>query len=183
MAIDDKHPEFLAKLGEWEQMRDTYAGERAVKEKRIKYLPPSEAMIQDAWSERFRYETTEAAETQRSVVLDFLARSSWPRVLGNLRERLAEPLGRAMRVLGRDDAPPAVAATRRRAGDVVFGGIVAVLVAYGAYQALHYIATSPGVGLGRCRTASRSGRRRSAASSSCWSSRPSSGSRSACGSA
>lgn len=47
MALDDKHPEFLAKLGEWEQMRDTYAGERAVKEKRIKYLPPSEAMIQD----------------------------------------------------------------------------------------------------------------------------------------
>ena len=60
-----------------------------------------------AWSERFRYETTEAAETQRSFVLGILARSSWPRVLGTARARLTEPLGRAMRVLGRDDTPAA----------------------------------------------------------------------------
>jgi len=73
-----------------------------------------------AWSERYRYETTEAAETQRSLVLELLARSSWPRVLGRLRARLAEPLGRAMRILGRDDAPPAVIAARQRAGDAVF---------------------------------------------------------------
>jgi NitT/TauT family transport system permease protein len=53
-----------------------------------------------AWSEKFRYETTEAAETQRSLVLEILARSSWPRVVARLRARLAEPLGRAMRILG-----------------------------------------------------------------------------------
>ena len=47
MAIDDKHPEYVAKVGEWIQMADTYAGERAVKRKRLDYLPPSEAMIQD----------------------------------------------------------------------------------------------------------------------------------------
>ena len=47
MAIDDKNPLFTAKLGEWIQMADTYAGERRVKEKRLDYLPPSEAMVQD----------------------------------------------------------------------------------------------------------------------------------------
>ena len=47
MAIDDKHPEYVAKVGEWIQMDDTYKGERAVKRKRLDYLPPSEAMIQD----------------------------------------------------------------------------------------------------------------------------------------
>src|SRR6266699_2229530 len=47
MAIDDKHPEYSARIGEWIQMRDTYAGEREVKRKRLDYLPPTEAMIQD----------------------------------------------------------------------------------------------------------------------------------------
>ena len=47
MALDDKHPLFSEKVPEWVQMRDTYAGERAVKKKRIEYLPPSEAMLQD----------------------------------------------------------------------------------------------------------------------------------------
>ena len=40
MAIDDKHPEYVAKVGEWIQMEDTYKGERAVKRKRLDYLPP-----------------------------------------------------------------------------------------------------------------------------------------------
>jgi NitT/TauT family transport system permease protein len=102
-----------------------------------------------AWSERFRYETTEAAERQRSLVLEVLLRSSWPRVLGRQRARLAEPLGRAMRILGRDDTPPAVAPGRRRAGDIAFAGVVGALVVYGAYELLHFIATSPGVGLGQ----------------------------------
>src|SRR3954467_13248390 len=47
MAINDQHPEFTARIGEWTQMRDTYKGLRAVKTKRLEYLPASEAMIQD----------------------------------------------------------------------------------------------------------------------------------------
>jgi hypothetical protein len=47
MAITDKHPEFVARLGEWIQLTDTYAGERAVKGKRLDYLPATEGMIQD----------------------------------------------------------------------------------------------------------------------------------------
>jgi hypothetical protein len=47
MAIDDKHPEYTARVGEWIQMDDTYKGERAIKKKRLMYLPATEAMIQD----------------------------------------------------------------------------------------------------------------------------------------
>lgn len=47
MALPDKHPEYSARLPEWVQMEDTYAGERAVKAKRFDYLPATEGMVQD----------------------------------------------------------------------------------------------------------------------------------------
>jgi hypothetical protein len=47
MALPDKHPEYVNRLGEWIQMQDTYDGERAVKTKRLDYLPATEGMVQD----------------------------------------------------------------------------------------------------------------------------------------
>lgn len=47
MALPDKHPEYVERLAEWIQMADTYAGERAVKSKRLDYLPATEGMVQD----------------------------------------------------------------------------------------------------------------------------------------
>jgi hypothetical protein len=47
MALPDKHPDYVERLGEWIQMADTYAGERAVKSKRLDYLPATEGMVQD----------------------------------------------------------------------------------------------------------------------------------------
>jgi hypothetical protein len=47
MALPDRHPEFTARLGEWLQMTDTFDGERAVKSKRLDYLPATEGMVQD----------------------------------------------------------------------------------------------------------------------------------------
>lgn len=47
MALPDKHPEFVLRLGEWIQMYDTYTGERAVKAKRLDYLPATEGMVED----------------------------------------------------------------------------------------------------------------------------------------
>jgi NitT/TauT family transport system permease protein len=44
-----------------------------------------------AWVERFKVEQSEAAEIQRSFVLDLLRRSRWPRLLGSLRRRIAGP--------------------------------------------------------------------------------------------
>ena len=47
MALPDRHPEYVERLSEWIQLTDTYAGERAVKSKRLDYLPATEGMVQD----------------------------------------------------------------------------------------------------------------------------------------
>lgn len=47
MALPDKHPQYIERIGEYIQMADTYAGERAVKAKRLDYLPATEGMVQD----------------------------------------------------------------------------------------------------------------------------------------
>ena len=59
-----------------------------------------------AWSERYKLEESSAAEQQRSLVLNLLRRTRWPRIVGRARSGAAEPLGRAMRVLGRDGTAP-----------------------------------------------------------------------------
>jgi NitT/TauT family transport system permease protein len=94
-----------------------------------------------AWSERYKAEESEAAERQRSLVLELLQRSSWPRTVGRARRALADPLGRAMRILGRDgtaplDPPPASA---RRRGDVVFAVLLGVPIGYGLYRMVAYL--------------------------------------------
>jgi NitT/TauT family transport system permease protein len=100
-----------------------------------------------AYCERYRFETSAANEAPRSLVLDFLNRSHWPRAVGRLRVRLAEPLGRMMVILGRDGTAPAVSHRRQRVGDFILGLAVVVLIAYGAYEGLHFIAVTPGAGL------------------------------------
>jgi NitT/TauT family transport system permease protein len=94
-----------------------------------------------AWAERYKLEESEAAERQRSLVLDLLHRTSWPRVIGRARRALAEPLGRAMRVLGRDGTAPLAgpSSASRRRGDVAFAVLVGAPIAYGLYRMIAYI--------------------------------------------
>jgi hypothetical protein len=47
MALSDKHPEYTEHLGEWIQLIDTFKGQRAIKSKRLDYLPATEGMVQD----------------------------------------------------------------------------------------------------------------------------------------
>lgn len=47
MAVDAKHPEYVKYAPDWEIMRDTYAGERHVKEESTKYLPATSGMYAD----------------------------------------------------------------------------------------------------------------------------------------
>ncbi len=94
-----------------------------------------------SWAERYKLEESEAADRQRSVVLDLLRRSAWPRVIGRTRRAAAEPLGRAMRVLGRDGTatlggPPA--RTLRR-GDIAFALLVGIPVLYGLYEMVSFL--------------------------------------------
>ena len=120
-----------------------------------------------AWSEKFRYETTEASETQRSVVLDVLrairGRAARRRPRRGWRTRSAARCGSSAATTRRDRAARAAGASATSCSALRS----AALVAFGAYEGLHYIATAPGVGLGRSRTASCSGAARSPASSCC----------------
>ncbi|MFD9821835.1 ABC transporter permease subunit, partial [Streptomyces violascens] len=70
-----------------------------------------------AWAEKFKNEQSEASEVQRSVVLDFLRRSNWPRLLGTVFRPVGRALSGAGRVFGTDDRPLPGARARRRPRD------------------------------------------------------------------
>lgn len=50
MPINSTHPQYDRYQPDWELMRDSYQGERAVKEKGTKYLPPTTGMVLDGMS-------------------------------------------------------------------------------------------------------------------------------------
>jgi len=99
-----------------------------------------------AWAERFRVEESEAAEKPRSLVLDVLRRSEVPEMLGRPLKPVGRLLDRGTRPFGLAEHPLAVSQTKERTGDVFFGGVLAAVVAYGAYQALRYVHDTTGLG-------------------------------------
>lgn len=100
-----------------------------------------------AWSEKFKDEQSEAAEVPRSLVLDLLRRSHWPRALGRARRRIAEPVNHwGDRLFGTDVGRP-VAATRRRRSDIVFWTVTGVALAYGTWRLVAYIIAADGWGV------------------------------------
>jgi NitT/TauT family transport system permease protein len=95
-----------------------------------------------AYVDKFRVEQTEAASRSRSLVLTALRRSSWPAALGRGRRVVARPVNKVMGlVAGIDDVSLARHASRRRAGDAAFAVVVFLVLAYGLYSMLAYIAT------------------------------------------
>lgn len=52
MSISNQHPLHVEKQQDWEMMRDTYKGQRAVKEKGQKYLPATPGMLLDGMGEK-----------------------------------------------------------------------------------------------------------------------------------
>jgi NitT/TauT family transport system permease protein len=99
-----------------------------------------------AWAERFRVEESEATEKPRSYVLDVLRRSDVPELIGRPLKPVGHLFDRATRPFGLAEHPLAVSRTKERTGDVFFGGVIAALVAYGAYQALRYVHDTTGLG-------------------------------------
>lgn len=47
MALDTPHPLYSTFLPDWTQMRDTFEGERCVKDAGFRYLPPTSSMVMD----------------------------------------------------------------------------------------------------------------------------------------
>ncbi len=94
-----------------------------------------------AYAERFRIEQTESSQKPRSLVLDLLRRSSWPRMAGRGRRTLAEPVNHLMSAAtGIDDRRLVSHAARRRTADIAFGVVVAAALGWGLYSMLAYIA-------------------------------------------
>ncbi|WP_369386752.1 ABC transporter permease [Streptomyces sp. CG1] len=100
-----------------------------------------------AWAEKFKNEQSEASEVQRSVVLDFLRRSHWPRLLGRMLHPLGRALSTAGRVFGRDDRPLVVDRTRQRTGDIVFTVVAGGLILWGLLDLGHYLHDRTGLGV------------------------------------
>jgi len=91
-----------------------------------------------AWAEKFRIETSEAAEAPRSVTLDFLRHSRVPAAIGRPLKPVTRGLDRVTRPFGLAEYPLDVPASRRRAGDLIFAGVVGVLIVWGVWRALAY---------------------------------------------
>lgn len=72
MTINAQHPSYKLMLPDWETMRDTYAGERAVKERGQKYLAPVPSMIEDGMTVgKLGYNRYEAYKS-RAVFHDYV---------------------------------------------------------------------------------------------------------------
>lgn len=50
MALDSKHPQYAAVVSEWQKLRDCYAGEPAVKDRGLTYLPATPGQLIDGIS-------------------------------------------------------------------------------------------------------------------------------------
>ncbi|WP_019970100.1 ABC transporter permease subunit [Mycobacterium sp. 141] len=97
-----------------------------------------------AWAERFRVEDSETADLPRSLTLNLLRYSHASRIIGGPLGRLVHPLDRVMATFGVAEHPLRTSPTRRRLGDTVFTLTVAVIMAYGGYRVIDYIATTAG---------------------------------------
>ncbi len=49
MGVDSKNPLYAKHLPDWDQMRDTYKGERVIKDAGTKYLPATAGMVADGF--------------------------------------------------------------------------------------------------------------------------------------
>jgi NitT/TauT family transport system permease protein len=99
-----------------------------------------------AWAERFRVEESGSAEKPRSIVLDVLRRSDVPELLSRPLHPVGRLLDAATRPFGLAEHPLSVPRVRERTGDLFFAGVIAVVVAYGAWQALGYVHATTGLG-------------------------------------
>jgi NitT/TauT family transport system permease protein len=99
-----------------------------------------------AWAEKFRNEQTEAAEQPKSIMLDTLRQSRVPRLIGRPLRPIRALLDRVTRPFGVADRPLVANVARRRAGDALFGILVALVVALGSTSALRYIGDNVGLG-------------------------------------
>jgi NitT/TauT family transport system permease protein len=97
-----------------------------------------------AWSDKFRLESSEAAEKPRSVVLDLLRRSSLPRQAGKVCRPIGRALGRATRPFGLAEYPLRTDVRKRHLGDIIFWTVIVATTSTAAVIGLVYLNTHLG---------------------------------------
>ena len=91
-----------------------------------------------AYAEKFRVETSEAAEQPKSYVLNFLRQSRIPSYVAAPLRPVGRGLDRITRPFGLAEYPLYVPETKRRAGDVAATVVGSAAVGYGVYRAVVY---------------------------------------------
>jgi len=99
-----------------------------------------------AWSDKFRLESSESADKPKSVVLDFLQRSSIPKVAGRLSRPVGRVLDRITRPFGLAEYPLRTDPRKRQVGDVIFWGVIFAASAAVAVIGLIYLNSHLGFG-------------------------------------
>ncbi len=99
-----------------------------------------------AWSERFRMETSEAAEKPKSVVLNFLRRSVIPGLLGRMVRPIGRYLDRITRPFGLAEYPLREDERKRRVGDIIFWVVLGGTAAFVGISAALYLNAHLGFG-------------------------------------
>ncbi|MGD0559168.1 MAG: ABC transporter permease subunit, partial [Streptosporangiaceae bacterium] len=99
-----------------------------------------------AYAEKFRVETSEAAEQPKSYVLNILRQSNIPSYIARPMKPAGRVLDRVTRPFGLAEYPLRTPEYKRRAGDVVFAGLTGVLILWGVYRGVLYFGHSAGFG-------------------------------------
>ena len=81
MAIDSKHPDYSEFIEDWEQLRDTYRGERIVKARGTRYLPMTSGMIADGGE-------VSADSAGAKAYRSYVKRAVFPEVVGEAVEAM-----------------------------------------------------------------------------------------------
>ncbi len=92
-----------------------------------------------AWSDKFRLESSEAADKPKSIVLNILQRSSLPTLLGRLTHPIGRVLDRITRPFGLAEYPLRSDPRKRQVGDVIFWSVILVASAVVAVIGLIYL--------------------------------------------
>jgi NitT/TauT family transport system permease protein len=99
-----------------------------------------------AWSEKFRVETSEAAEKPKSITLNILRQSHIPGAIARPAKPLGRGLDRVTRVFGLAEYPLHTQPAKRRAGDVAFTIFIGMAIAFGVYRMFTYLDRTAGFG-------------------------------------
>lgn len=70
MALQDLHPDYSVMKPEWDQCRDSYVGERAIKDKKFTYLPATPGQVADG--------VTNSEAPGYKAYLNYLSRAVFP---------------------------------------------------------------------------------------------------------